>query len=464
MTIFRALLLFFISVSLFSSCKKEEEAPATPFYKLLEGHWEIQKGYSINGQAFEFSDLELRSVLEFGAGTASCCHQNRGLMDSLGNNIPYDVWFERKDNGIRVEVPVFIKNDLGFIAGYGEDEATLVERYPLFKLLTTGFATNYIYESGDNYPFTQSRTWNNFEGKIYSGTITNLSSSDYEDPSDSFSGLKLTAYDEFSEFDHFSWDLGNFRVKNFNNSEMTLLLYVNYYNRILAGEVLLDVVELHLKKLNGSSIIDVPPFDIADYSKLFWEKMEDYPAAKLKGGAAIVFAGIDGNCLSFPTTNAYAFGERILSTNSTLSFWVNPASVNVAKQVLFSKYKNQYGPYIISLENDKLTIEINDGFGNLVKVQSGNALKHYTWTHVCLSINANNFGTLYINGAKDSAGTLPAVDYDADAQAMMGSTEQAVIAGQTNQNLKGYLDEIILFNEVLAPGEIYQLYNWHLTN
>jgi len=172
------------------------------------------------------------------------------------------------------------------------------------------------------------------------------------------------------------------------------------------------------------------------------------------------------NSLRLTNNNSYAestLGD-LFQKNKTLSFWISPDNVTKPKQIIFSKYRNQYGPYIVSLDGDKLTIELNDGNGTLQKVQSFKTIPIDSWSHVALTVDPNNYATLYINGSKDSGGTLNNIDYDAAAASLIGATEENVLDDQFSNNFKGYIDEVMLINKVMGAGEIYQLYKWHLTN
>jgi hypothetical protein len=239
----------------------------------------------------------------------------------------------------------------------------------------------------------------------------------------------------------------------------------SYYGRTKNNLPILDKIDLSFKKTNaGSTVITIPPFDITKYSKSFWETFESLSSSYLKNGAIITSGGIDNKCLNLPNANSYVESQRLLKKNITLSFWVKPDDVSKTKQYIATKYKNQYGPYIMSLEGDKFTIELNNGSGVLQKVQSGKSITKGVWNHICLSIDNDNLGILYINGVKDSKGTLNSIDYDAVSKALLGTTEQALDNGQTDKNFKGSIDEIIQFSSVITEGEIYQLYKWHLTN
>lgn len=276
--------------------------------------------------------------------------------------------------------------------------------------------------------------------------------------------------DELNEFHYFvdKDGLPLIYIDELSSNTLKIRILSSFYGRKLNGKEIPDVVELSFTKLNSSEVITIPPFNISNYNKSFWEKCgnSDYFWSKsaLKNNASIISGGVDDDCLNLPNASSYAEFQKLLKKNTTLSFWVKPDDVTKTKQYIATKYKNQYGPYILSLETDKFTIEINNGSGVLQKVQSGKSIQKGVWNHICLSIDNDNLGILYINGVKDSKGTLNSVDYDAASKALLGTTEQAVDNGQTDKNFKGSIDEIIQFSSVITEGEVYQLYKWHLTN
>ena len=98
------------------------------------------------------------------------------------------------------------------------------------------------------------------------------------------------------------------------------------------------------------------------------------------------------------------------------------------------------------------------------KVQSFKPISKEIWSQIALTIDENSYCTLYINGAKDSGGTINSVDYDAIGTPLIGCTDQDVVSGQFNKNFVGYIDEVMIIKNVISEGEIYQLYKWYITN
>jgi hypothetical protein len=48
------------------SCNQEEVVTPTPFYKILQGSWEIDSVYFINGDRFVFDEIQRKTIMAFG--------------------------------------------------------------------------------------------------------------------------------------------------------------------------------------------------------------------------------------------------------------------------------------------------------------------------------------------------------------------------------------------------------------
>ncbi len=485
---------FMVLLVSLNSCTKESIVP-TPFWKILQGNWQIQKDYTINGQNFELSEIEEKTVLslfenvtdediEINIVRPSSAHRigfdgKRFFYDERFETYKIDLYLKNSNSNFlifRNSEGVYTEYDCNRperFSNYVSDfmKVFTTQKQSLDDIYTIGYYNNVKYEYFEKYgncswgPRGVYKAWG--WGSRGSITIeTNIKGS--------ANNLELSDFDFNTQVNY--WARGDysypkvytaFKIETISSSEIRVIYFPHYYQRTQNSEKIFDTVVFRFKKLNTSStVIEIPPFDIKDYST--WrEEFENYPNSKLKNGAFVSQAeGIDNKSLRIPNYNSYAeatYGD-LLQKDKTLSFWIHPDQVNKPKQVIFSKYRNRYGPYILSLEGDKFTIELNDGNGNLQKVQSSRSISKGSWTHVCLKIDSNNYGTLYINGSKDSGGTLNNVDYDAAATALIGVTEADVLSGQFTSNFKGYIDELILFNKLLGDGEIYQLYKWHLTN
>lgn len=480
--IYRVFILLLSIVTTLSSCNKSDAVAITSFDKILQGTWAFDSLYTINGQSFVFSDLEKKTELifleenytistpdkSFGHGyyleddqtdvltsedivsfNSACSINNYNTMKLVNSD---GFHYNRNYNGVS-----YIKN-------YMDEFPNIVKIFsyhrPSFGYYLGGYEEDL---NKSNKEFLQSWGF----GKLY-----------FDSKYTSTSTLKNVA---ISDFDYFGFDWTGYsgggsqvywraKIKELTSSSLKLSIICNFYGRTASTYTVLDKVEVSLKKKpTKSGTIIISPFDITKYTKNFWEKCETVSSSYLssssfKNGASITSGGVDNNCLSLPNASSYAEFQKLLKKNTTLSFWVKPDDVTKAKQYIATKYKNQYGPYILSLEADKFTIELNNGSGVLQKVQSTKSITKGVWNHICLSIDNNNAGVLYINGVKDSSGALNSVDYDADSKALLGTTEQAVLAGQTSNNYKGSIDEIIQFGSILTEGEVYQLYKWHLTN
>lgn len=485
------------AVFFLNSCQKGEVIEPTPFWKILQGNWQIQKNYTINGQNFEMSDIEATTILslfenvtddDIEISYSGPGYHDNGYYSFDGEKFLND---DKKFDNIQAylrlkykKTSMMFRNREGIYTEYDCGHPELFSNFvsDFFRVFTSqdNYPNPFVMYGFDMVDFQKFEDFNNNafgpRGVYKAWGRTDLII--YTNVNSSVENFKITDLNNQTNFwaDYQGQNqklYTAFKIENVNSDEIKIIYYTHYYGRIQNSKKIYDTIVFRFKKLNTSStVITIPPFNIDDYKKSVWEKFDSYTAAKLKNGSNLATDEHVGNgtdvkkSLRLLNYNSYAestLGD-IFQKNKTLSFWVNPESVDKPKQNIFSKYRNQYGPYVLSLEGNRLTIELNDGNGVLQKVQAERTIPKYTWTHIVLTIDENNYGTLYVNGAKDSGGTLNNVDNDADGASLIGMTEKDLLAGQFTNNFKGYIDEVMVIDKVMGAGEIYQLYKWHLTN
>ena len=439
-------------LAIFSCTKKEDTL--TPFYEVIKGNWALDSIYQINGQSFQFDDYDLNgtavtfnsvaydyehsSSLGYAFSGASCAmniYNESGLVLSpVSSSVTEGQWFSQAANLMRF-------NTAGGYCHFWRDYTS------------DPFDHNYIFPKLSHL-------------RYYIVPIEDCDQY-YNSDIDKYNDCNshITGHIQDNEIDHFSLSNGEyFKLDLLSANSIEMRFYIYYYNRVLDGTKLHDEVIIRLKKLNISGTVTIPPFHPDNYALYWWNNCNGATGGiTLKGNASIQPNGIDNNCVCTDGFGSYAEYTRKPQVPMTLSFWVKPTTVKRTKQVLYSKYKNKFGPFIMSLEQDKFVLEINDGYGNLQKITAARPVAENEWNHICISVDADNKAVLYINSDADGQGTVNSLTYDATAKILLGTTEEAVDNG-TDINLRGCLDEIIFFKKVLSAGEIKQLYLWHLTN
>jgi hypothetical protein len=452
------LLILFTVLILFLSCNKEKEnlTGSTPFYKLWGGYWLLDSVYHLNGEKKVFDKIELTTRIsieidkypDFSSSNSDVRFDwNDGFEVSKKNAYTLS-WYNNK-------CYFKIQNDVGLFY----PDATYIRPTGLNSILLDLFPNHRNTNNCTSYlRISQAYIWKQWAGPIY--MLTNLAVQTAGNEPD-LANVKVSDIDYF-RID--SWLGSYYKITELNTNQIKIDVLFDYYHRIINGKKILDKCSFILNRDNNSGIITIPPFNPNSYKILRWHNcIKDGDGLTLKGSASIQPNGIDNNCLFLNGLGSYAEFDRKPQVPTTLSFWVKPDDISRPKQVLFSKYKNKYGPFIMSLEQDKFALEINDGFGNLKKVTSTKSVNKDQWNHICLTVDTQNKAVLYINGEPDSQGTINSLNYDADAKILFGTTEEA-LKNNIDVNFRGYLDEFIFFEKDFEQGEVKQLFIWHLTN
>ena len=439
------------------SCQKET-IPKVPFWEILDGEWRLDGSYSINGDNFEFTDFDKEFTTLVFKNRGNAVYKRGGLsffggyFFSIKND--FGLYHFRETNFSEVPSKIF-----GLSQASAQWYSQVIKSYDL----------TYGRKVGDKYIVYENRT--NLDAKIKDEFLPPKSvygvGASYQEVEEHIEDLEsscqLDMVDYFIFDNHFSES--KYKIELSSSTQMTITVYYPYYEREVNGQKIDDEIIFTLSRINGSDIVTVPPFSLSDYEINDHLKFDNLDDLYIRGNAKIVSDGVDNGCLSLQSTADYVQLEYDVrpTVPMTLSLWVKPNQTSSPKQVIYSKYKNQYGPFIMSLEGDKFVLEVNDGSGNLQNVSSSKEINSGEWNHICLSVNEDNLATLYINGAADSQGTINSLTVDASAEVLLGTTQEAV-ENNLNVNFNGFLDEFIFFQKVLTGPEIAQLYFWHLNN
>jgi len=432
-------LFFILALVSFSGCKKEPFS-GTPFYEILDGYWALDTFYTINSETFRFDEYDFNF-------TQLVFHKNKGIEANCREFIRLNGKF------------MSIVNEHGLILASNEHISGVPKLLGADKVHTNSLlkelwnASPYIVMK-DNYC--------NFKDCIGDPKAQDCIRSLKKHIN--FNQIRYFLHDKIEispEKFHLN-DIGpRYEMHQISGNEIELVFFNNYYQRVIDGVPFLDVIKFRIKKSGLSDILNVKPFHPDNYSKSWWQNFSAATSGlKLHGGATIKGNGIRGNCLYLNGNKQYAEFPRKLFAPITLSFWIKPENLDKQRQIIYSKYSNIYGPYILSLEKDKFVLEVNDGHGNLQKIVSALPVVEDEWNHICLTVDQMNYANLYVNSELDGRGTINSLNNDALGTILLGVSEKDLNT-MDNIYFQGCLDEFIFFNDVFSSIEVKLLYLWH---
>lgn len=158
-------------------------------------------------------------------------------------------------------------------------------------------------------------------------------------------------------------------------------------------------------------------------------------------GKALAFNGIDQKII-FSKKNPTS------SKQITISFWLN---YNSGKVFLMSNAVPSFTPTDFSFEvtSGALLFLVNtstDSNGTLAFLSSG----ANQWTHI-VAIYDGSLAKLYVDGVFKSSWDAPGV---------LSALDDDITLGYSSEGYwKGMIDELYIYNRVLSPEEVTQLYN-----
>ena len=154
-----------------------------------------------------------------------------------------------------------------------------------------------------------------------------------------------------------------------------------------------------------------------------------------------------GQALQFDGVNDYVSTARTITYPVTGCAWIFPVpQAGTTPEILGSPafklrlVKNGENDYSLRITNDN---------GTVTTAASTIALNN--WNHVCASVDGANSAILYINGASSNSGSIA-------APGSSGSTNIGMSTGVTTNPFTGKIDDVRIYNRVLAPEEVMQLY------
>lgn len=200
--------------------------------------------------------------------------------------------------------------------------------------------------------------------------------------------------------------------------------------------------------------------------------MPTWTTTGVKGGKAIYYSG--GGHLEVPYTSAF------LPASLTISVWVKPDVLRADNYIVSQNYWNGYklqtqdgGKPFFTYKTTKTTNAIIDADNEM-----DNSIKINQWNHIVVSVNSTtNELKFYVNGTLTKTWTEANKGIAPLIQTLTNPAPQPFIIGgvatdaelaanfmewTTAANLgyfKGVIDELKIYNIVLAAGQVAKLYN-----
>jgi hypothetical protein len=159
-------------------------------------------------------------------------------------------------------------------------------------------------------------------------------------------------------------------------------------------------------------------------------------------------AGKIGQAMEFHGGTDYVdTGSDFISTNAlTISAWVYARSYGGSGQGRIL----DNGSTVLKVPNTDYFAFSSDGQVTAARSESG-SLNLNSWTHVVVTRTSTGIANFYINGV--GSGTA-----DQNSGSPAAGTMNLFIGGDGSHAWDGLIDEVRIYNRVLSPDEIKQLY------
>src|SRR3989344_1283684 len=163
--------------------------------------------------------------------------------------------------------------------------------------------------------------------------------------------------------------------------------------------------------------------------------------ATLVNGPTFTSSGKIGNAISFDGTNDYATVSVQTPSTYTISMWIYPTK-NSGYQSLVAQDGNYALQYYADTSHTDFWYAPTDYYG------SANVPVN-TWTHF-IFVNNNSAVTIYVNGQQDGSFSTSAP----------GMNIINIGRDPNGQYYGGRIDDLRVFNRVVSPSEIQELYSY----
>jgi len=256
----------------------------------------------------------------------------------------------------------------------------------------------------------------------------------------------------------------SFKLLSLTASTMEIQLSAPVSNRIINGIAENDVFKFKLVKSNAPHEFVIPEINL-DYFKNSIVRSYKFDGLdkdlNYDKETMVESGGIIGKCVNLSGGSPCNINYNLsIKNNHTYSLWLKPFAIN-KDMVLWSKYSNDNGPYLIKLKKDgSIETLFSDGFGNLYGYYTPNLIEKNIWNNLIISFSGNKYIDIYINGEYIGYNEMKNF-YDANSVSMFGNTNYLYNLNDKSMVFNGLVDEFVLFNRVLNSDEIKSLYKWY---
>lgn len=481
----------FLIVITNTGCEKDLATPIHFWDRELTGFWKIDQPFmTVNGNRVDLPGLDQEHTF-FEFGEISNRYRNTsGGPQSIWRNGDFEAighYRHSYNSAVMNGTPLFgLVNDLGLYttqrnaSGY----TSLIAAHLYDDLGTPSTSTGYKFQELTDISNRSYRVYNKM---TYQGDNHHLHvlASDLDAECDRYgsftsnSGSDITPEDcvenngkhlaNASEVLFMTTNRYIIKMELLGNNNMRLTIMNFLFERNIGGVAQNDETVIMLKKTNFSGTVDVPPFTPETLDDEIWLNFQSVSQSHRLGTCDDAPDGKIGNCIKFDGNGLSAYygsgtsATRDISRSGkvdwTLCFWMNTERIDKEYQVITSKYSSEYGPYIISLHRDRLSIAINNGQGTLQAVESNTRFRADRWYFITITHQEDGKTQVFVDGQLDGTGITNSFNYDAEGHVYIGNSRWA-IDNNINQEFQGRLDEFVAFDQILNSIEVRLLYEW----
>lgn len=174
------------------------------------------------------------------------------------------------------------------------------------------------------------------------------------------------------------------------------------------------------------------------------------PGIKCPGCSALKFDRSNNGYVTVPDA-----ASLDLAATGSISAWIYMVNYNDQAGIVHKGDRSSFSDEAYSLQfdtNRRLILYVNQTDTQVASITSNAQLQNYTWYHVVATWDANTL-QIYINGALDRsvANTNHYAARNTDGDLQIGAQ---ITQGSNHYTLDGVVDQVFLYNRVLAPAEI----------
>lgn len=146
----------------------------------------------------------------------------------------------------------------------------------------------------------------------------------------------------------------------------------------------------------------------------------------------------------------------------SISFWVNPTNFSTQRRIAltYASGSNIYSQ--IDIYNS--TVWVRGGTDMSDGASLNAPIKNNSWTHIVITYDGAAYGTLYVNGTSIGTKGFTLGSYGNPTSLYVGANSYYLSGTFNGPSFNGALDELLIYNRTLTPGEVSALYTANYNN